>query len=77
MSSIRGLASWAREVGRWVAARVGVESERGGTAVEYGVMVSLIAAVTIVAVIFLGKKTSSSFSCVASNVGAGFNATEC
>lgn len=62
---------------QWLAARANVKSERGATAVEYGVMVALIAAVIITAVIFLGQRTSSTFSCTASNVGAGQNATGC
>ena len=61
----------------WLTARFNVKSERGATAVEYGVMVALIAAVIIVAVVFLGNKTSSTFSCTASNVGAGSNAQGC
>ncbi|MFY9588639.1 MAG: Flp family type IVb pilin [Actinomycetota bacterium] len=40
-----------------------LKSEQGATAVEYGIMVALIAAVIILAVIFLGQKTSSTFSC--------------
>lgn len=61
----------------WLTARMNITSERGATAVEYGVMVALIAAVIIVAVVFLGNKTSSTFSCTASNVGAGSNASGC
>jgi pilus assembly protein Flp/PilA len=72
-----GLITRIQFVGSWLAARLNVKSERGATAVEYGVMVALIAAVIIVAVVFLGNKTSSTFSCTASNVGAGSNATGC
>ena len=61
----------------WLTARLDIKTERGATAVEYGVMVALIAAVIIVAVIFLGKKTSSTFSCTASNINAASNATGC
>jgi pilus assembly protein Flp/PilA len=53
--------------------RLRIRSERGATAVEYAVMVALIAAVIILAVIFLGRTASSTFSqtgtCV-SNSGA-------
>jgi pilus assembly protein Flp/PilA len=77
MDAARGFVAWVRQVAGWTVARADVRSQRGATAVEYGIVVSLIAAVMIVSVIFLGKKTSSSFSCVASNVGAGINATEC
>lgn len=74
---IRGLLQTTRLAGSWLAARMNVKSERGATAVEYGVMVALIAAVIIVAVIFLGNKTSSTFSCTASNIDAGVNAGGC
>jgi len=47
----------------WISLRLGIRSERGATAVEYAVMVALIAAVIILAVIFLGRTASSSFSC--------------
>jgi pilus assembly protein Flp/PilA len=66
-----------RFTGTWLVSRLNIKSERGATAVEYGVMVALIAAVIIVAVVFLGQKTSSTFSCTASNVGAGTNAKGC
>ena len=72
-----GLIRTTRLAAAWLVARANIKSERGATAVEYGVMVALIAAVIIVAVIFLGQRTSSSFSCAASNLGAGTNATGC
>ncbi len=67
---IRGLLQTSRLAGAWLAARMNVKSERGATAVEYGVMVALIAAVIIVAVVFLGNKTSSTFSCTASAIAS-------
>jgi pilus assembly protein Flp/PilA len=66
-----------RMIASWGAARLDVRSDRGATAVEYGIMVALIAAVIIVAVVFLGKKTSSTFSCTASNIDAGSAGTGC
>jgi pilus assembly protein Flp/PilA len=72
-----GLINMTRLAAGWLTARLNIKSERGATAVEYGVMVALIAAVIIVAVIFLGKKTSSTFSCTASNIGAGTGAGGC
>ena len=66
----------ARLVGVWVSARLNLQSERGATAVEYGVMVALIAAVIIAAVVFLGNKTSSTFSCTGNAIstqGTGGN----
>ncbi|MEO5313331.1 Flp family type IVb pilin [Pseudarthrobacter sp. CC12] len=43
-------------------------SEKGATAVEYGIMVALIAVVIIVAVTLLGKNITSIFSDVANTV---------
>jgi pilus assembly protein Flp/PilA len=60
-----GFLRFAHIASAWVTARLNVRSERGATAVEYGIMVALIAAVIILAVIFLGQKTSSTFSCTA------------
>lgn len=42
--------------------------ERGATAVEYGLMVALIAVVVIAAVTLLGKNVSSTFNSVANQV---------
>ena len=53
----------ARLASAWLLARANIKSERGATAVEYAVMVALIAAVIILAVIFLGRTASSTFSC--------------
>lgn len=46
------------------------EDQDGATAVEYGLMVALIAAVIIVAVVFLGQETSGTFDCTAQEVKA-------
>ena len=40
------------------------EGERGATAVEYGIMVALIAAVIILVVTAVGRKTSNAFETV-------------
>ncbi len=45
------------------------KKEEGATAVEYAVMVALIAIVIIVAVTWLGRKTSNVFSTAASAMG--------
>lgn len=42
----------------------------GATAVEYGLMVALIAAVIIVAVVFLGQETSATFQCTGDAIKA-------
>jgi pilus assembly protein Flp/PilA len=52
----------------WVVTRLDMKSERGATAVEYGVMVALIAAVIIVAVVALGKNAKDSFQCTADSI---------
>jgi pilus assembly protein Flp/PilA len=46
------------------------DDERGATAVEYGLMVALIAVVIIGAVQVLGQNTSSKFSQVGSAIGS-------
>lgn len=45
-----------------------LRSDRGATAVEYGLMVALIAVVIIVAVTFLGKQVSGLFQDVGTKV---------
>ena len=46
------------------------KDEAGASAVEYGLLVALIAAVIIVAITALGTKLSSKFSDVATSVGS-------
>jgi len=45
-----------------------IKSEQGATAVEYGLMVALIAVVIIAAVSFIGISTSKQYSMVASTI---------
>ena len=45
----------------YVRLQTWIEDERGATAVEYALMVALIAVVIIVAVTFLGTATSDKF----------------
>lgn len=52
---------------RWLLAKAGVE-DRGATAVEYGLLVALIALVIIVAVTLLGQNLSGLFNKVAETV---------
>ena len=47
-----------------------LRDERGATAVEYGLMVALIAVVIIAAVTTLGTNLQSKFTAVATAVGA-------
>ena len=58
----------ARLAVSWITARMNIRSERGATAVEYGLMLALIAAVIIAAVVLLGQKTSSTFNCTATSI---------
>ncbi|GAA1920523.1 Flp family type IVb pilin [Nocardioides hwasunensis] len=47
------------------------DEEKGATAVEYGLMVALIAIVIIAAVTLLGGNLSSLFNNVSSSIGTG------
>lgn len=67
----------ARQCAQWCAARLNVRSEAGATAVEYGIMVALIAAVIIAAVFVIGQNTKSKFSCVGSAIGNAPNSSDC
>jgi pilus assembly protein Flp/PilA len=49
----------------WLASRR--DEERGATAVEYGLIVALIAAVVIGSVSFLGSRTQAGFNSVTVN----------
>ncbi|MCL6471892.1 MAG: Flp family type IVb pilin [Firmicutes bacterium] len=46
-----------------------LEEEDGATAVEYGIMVALIAAVIIGTVVILGQKILQAFNTIVSNLG--------
>ena len=45
-----------------------LRNEKGATAVEYGIMVGLIAAVIITLVITIGGKTNNAFNAVNANM---------
>jgi pilus assembly protein Flp/PilA len=57
-----GLTTW------WADLKGRLSEDRGATAVEYALMVALIALVVILAVTFLGTSTSTKFSQVGSAV---------
>jgi pilus assembly protein Flp/PilA len=57
-----GLTTW------WADLKGRLSEDRGATAVEYALMVALIAVVVILAVTFLGTSTSTKFSQVGSAV---------
>lgn len=46
-----------------------MRSERGATAVEYAVLLGMIAAAIVLAVSFLGSTASSTFQCTGSAMG--------
>ena len=50
------------------------EDNEGATAVEYGIMVALIAVVIIAAVFLIGQELNSDFSCVGSALSNANNA---
>ena len=66
-SPMKGTLMLSRLV-KFQAKVAALRSDRGATAVEYGLMVALIAVVIIVAVTFLGTQVSSLFQSVATKV---------
>ena len=54
---------------RWADLKERLSEDRGATAVEYALMVALIAVVIILAVTFIGTSASTKFSQVGSAVG--------
>ena len=58
---------WHRHCAPYVRAILG-RTERGASLVEYALLVALIAVVCIAAISFLGKRASTKFSGVASNL---------
>ncbi len=55
----------------WLQARIDLESEKGATAVEYGIMVALIAAVIVVIVTALGGSVQGAFDKVCDAITTG------
>jgi pilus assembly protein Flp/PilA len=55
----------------WVSARFDLKNERGATAVEYGIMVALIAAVIVAVVAVLGGQIHTAFCTVTAKLPAG------
>jgi Flp pilus assembly pilin Flp len=47
----------------WLWSRVSLRDQHGATAVEYGIVAVFIAAVIVVAVVFLGSSTNHSLDC--------------
>jgi pilus assembly protein Flp/PilA len=58
------LSRMSRTVARWLS----IESERGVTAIEYGLIASLIAVVIIVAVALIGTNLTTLFNYIAGKI---------
>jgi len=54
----------------WLQAKFNVDSERGASMVEYGLLLALIAVVAVVSVRAFGIGVSDKFSSISSSVGA-------
>ena len=72
MIGIMKMANTAREVSRFVTARMNM-SDRGATAVEYGMIVALIAAVIIVTIGLVGQDTLGGFETIEDNINGSQN----
>lgn len=57
------VALW-QQLGSRLRERLGPGRERGATAIEYAIMIALIAAVVVLAVTFLGSAANSGFESV-------------
>jgi pilus assembly protein Flp/PilA len=62
------LTAYTRIQTWWVDLRRRAHEEGGASAVEYGLLVALIAAVIVAVVNVVGKKTSNSFSSINANL---------
>jgi pilus assembly protein Flp/PilA len=71
------LAGLVRSSARFLVARFDLRSEAGATAVEYGLMVMMIAATILIAVVFLGQRTSTTFSCTARQLSTKTSVSGC
>jgi pilus assembly protein Flp/PilA len=64
LKAYTGVTTW------WNDLKARAQEERGATAVEYALMVALIAVVIIAAVTLLGTEASETFDNVQENVGS-------
>ncbi|MFA5787822.1 MAG: Flp family type IVb pilin [Actinomycetota bacterium] len=58
-------------LGTKIRSRIEFRSERGATAVEYGLMVALIAAVIVAVVVTLGTQIHNAFCSVVNGIAEG------
>jgi Flp pilus assembly pilin Flp len=66
------------QITRWMQERIAAlrsGAERGAAAVEYGLLVALIAVAIIAAVMALGGKVKGTFNCAASDLPVGSSTT--
>ena len=63
------LIQQVRFMGQWLVARANIKSDKGATAVEYGLMVALIAAVIVTIVALLGSEIKDAFQDTCTEVG--------
>jgi pilus assembly protein Flp/PilA len=71
LKSTKGKVSSLIQFVQWMQARIAAlrsGAERGAAAVEYGLLVALIAVAIIAAVILLGNKVKGTFTCVANSL---------
>ena len=52
----------------WIQAKLNIDSERGASMVEYGLLLALIAVIAIVALRALGTNVSAKFSTVSASL---------
>ena len=52
----------------WIAVKLSITNEKGVTAIEYGLIASLIAVVIITAVALIGTNLSAKFNVVANSL---------
>ena len=53
---------------RWIAAKLSIENEKGVTAIEYGLIASMIAIAIIGAVTLVGQKLTNDFNIIANKL---------
>ena len=54
----------------WLRSLLTLASERGATAVEYGIVACFICAILVIAVFFLGQSTNHSLGCSGQTIAA-------
>jgi len=76
-SALRATGRALRRLVRRVVGRVpgAAEGERGAAAVEYALLVALIAVAIIGAIVLLGGKVNNTYTCVGNSMPVGTSAT--